>query len=134
MRGQNMYPNYLNAIVESDGKGEDFIQVIMRNPNMKVIPLGTKGKGKDTRFMIMQPWLESGQVRISDAETPFLVELRKELDTYPLCKYKDALDAIYWALMGVKDVLSVPVVDDELPSFLPKEKIGNPFAMVNWNA
>jgi predicted phage terminase large subunit-like protein len=134
MRGQNMYPNYLNAIVESDGKGEDFIQVIMRNPNMKVIPRKTGGKGKNTRFTIMQPWLESGQVRISNADTPFLHELRKELDTYPLCRYDDALDALYYALIGIKDVLSVPSVDDEIPVFAEVEKVGNPFARVNWYA
>jgi predicted phage terminase large subunit-like protein len=134
MRGQNMYPNYLNAIVESDGKGEDFIQVIMRNPNMKVIPRKTGGKGKNTRFTIMQPWLESGQVRISNADTPFLHELRKELDTYPLCRYDDALDALYYALIGIKDVLSVPSVDDEIPVYAEVEKVGNPFARVNWYA
>jgi predicted phage terminase large subunit-like protein len=134
MRGQNMYPNYLNAIVESDGKGEDFIQVIMRNPNMKVIPRRTGGKGKNTRFTIMQPWLESGQVRISNADTPFLHELRKELDTYPLCRYDDALDALYYALIGMKDVLSTPAIEDELPDYKPKEKKGgNPIYAVNWS-
>jgi predicted phage terminase large subunit-like protein len=127
MRGQSMYPNYLHAVVESDGKGDDFIQVIQRNPNMRVHPKGTKGKGKDLRFMIMQPWLEFGQVRISDAETPFLTELRKELNTYPDCKYKDALDAIYWAMRGVEDVLSRPIDEGELVSYKKKEKVENPY-------
>jgi predicted phage terminase large subunit-like protein len=134
MRGQNMYPNYLNAIVESDGKGEDFIQVVMRNPNMKIIPRKTGGKGKDSRFMIMQPWLESGQVRISNAESPFLNELRKELNTYPLCRYDDALDALYYALLGIKDVLSVPSIEAEIPEYIPEEKkMGNPIYAVDWS-
>ncbi len=132
MRGQNMYPMYLGAYVESDGKGEDFIQVIMRNPDMKIIPSKTGGKGKKSRFTIMSPWLESGQVRISNAETPFLNELRKELNMYPLCKYDDALDALWYGLIGVKDVLSRPV-EDGLPEYKPKEKKGNPVYAVDWN-
>jgi len=132
LRGQEMYPIYLNSYIEKDGSGDYFISVIMRNPNMKVIPLGTKGKGKDERFSIMQPWLESGQVRISDAETPFLTELRHELNMYPHCSYKDALDALYYALRGIPEVLSKPRLD-ELPVYgLEKMKV-NPFAeMDNW--
>jgi len=132
IRGQEMYPNYLNAVVEGDGTGDLFIQTIMRNPNMKIVPMKTRGKGKKMRFNIMQPWLESGQVRISDAETPFLRELRHELDMYPLCKYDDALDALYWALRGMPEVLSKPV-SDELPAWDHKEKKENPFAeLSNW--
>jgi predicted phage terminase large subunit-like protein len=132
MRGQEMYPNYLNSVVEGDGTGDLFIQTIMRNPNMKIIPMKTKGKGKQIRFTSMQPWLESGQVRISDAETPFLRELRKELNTYPLSKYVDALDALYWALMGVRDVLSTPREEFKLPAYEKKEQV-NPFAeLSNW--
>ena len=133
VRGQNTYPVYLNSVVESDGTGEIFIQVVRRNPNIKLWPMNTKNKGKDARFLVMQPWLESGQVRISDAETPFLTELRKELDTYPNCKNKDALDALYYALMGIQDVLSHPINEEELPAFDVKEKEWNIFAeMDNW--
>jgi predicted phage terminase large subunit-like protein len=132
IRGQEMYPTYLNSVVEGDGTGDLFIQTIMRNPNMKIIPMKTKGKGKNIRFKIMQPWLESGQVRISDAETPFLRELRHELDMWPLCKYDDALDALYWALRGMSEVLSRPV-SDELPEYGVKKKRSNLFAeMDNW--
>jgi predicted phage terminase large subunit-like protein len=134
MRGQNMYPIYLGAYVESDGKGEDFIQVIMRNPDMKIIPSKTGGKGKKSRFTIMSPWLESGQVRISNAETPFLNELRKELNMYPLCKYDDALDALWYGLIGVKDVLSRPIEEDGIPKYEVKQIKRNPMAEVGWNA
>jgi len=131
MRGQNMYPTYLNSVVEGDGAGDYYISVIMRNPNMKIVPMKTRGKGKNIRFKIMQPWLESGQVRISDAETPFLTELRKELDMWPLCKYDDALDALYWALIGVREVLSIPV-SDELPKYEEKKKTNIFAEMDNW--
>jgi predicted phage terminase large subunit-like protein len=134
MRGQNMYPNYLNAIVESDGKGEDFIQVLMRTPSMKVVPMHTKNRGKEQRLVKqMSPWLESGMVRISDAESPFLQELRKELDLYPMCKYDDALDALYYALRGMPDVLVMPKDEEELPIYGPREKKVSPFATLdNW--
>jgi len=136
-RGQMMYPTYITAVVEGDGKGEDFIQVLRRNPSMKVLPMKTGGKGKDIRLVKqMSPWLESGMVRISDAETPFLNELRKELDMYPMSKHDDALDALYWALRGMPDVLQVPRELDEirLPDDTIKRKKRNPFAEVNWNA
>jgi predicted phage terminase large subunit-like protein len=127
-RGQQIYDNYITAVVEGDGKGDDFIQVITRNPNLKVRPMKTRGKGKEARLVRhMSPWLESGMVRISDAETPFLVELRKELDMYPMCRYDDALDALYWALRGIPEVLRMPVDDDELPVYGPKEKKENPY-------
>ena len=133
-RGQEMYPNYLNAVVEGDGKGEDFIQVLRRNPSMKVLPMKTGGKGKDIRLVRqMAPWLESGMVRISDAETPFLSELRKELDMYPLSRHDDALDAVYWALRGMPDVLQLPRENLILPEYAVKKKKGNPFAEVAWN-
>ena len=133
-RGQEMYPNYLNAVVEGDGKGEDFIQVLRRNPSLKVIPMKTGGKGKNIRLVRqMGPWLESGIVRISDAETPFLNELRKELDMYPLSKHDDALDAVYWALRGMPDVLQLPREDYLLPEFALKKKNRNPLAEVAWN-
>ena len=133
MRGQNIYPNYLVAVVEKDGSGDAFFQVLRRHPNMKIIPMGTGGKGKDRRLVkIMSPWLESGQVRISDAETPFLSELRRELDMYKMTQHDDALDALYYALMGMQDVLFVPD-DEELPECAPKKKKGNPMAEVVWN-
>ena len=133
-RGQEMYPNYLNAVVEGDGKGEDFIQVLRRNPSLKVIPMKTGGKGKNIRLVRqLGRWLESGIVRISDAETPFLNELRKELDMYPLSKHDDALDAVYWALRGMPDVLQLPREDYLLPEFALKKKNRNPMAEVVWN-
>ncbi len=131
--GQNMYPNYITAVVEGDGKGEEFIQVARRNPGIKITPLKTGGKGKQSRLITqMAPWLESGMVRISDAETPYLRELRKELDMPESARYDDAKDSLYWALRGIPDVLMIPRTDDELPKYGVKEK-ENIFAeMDNW--
>jgi hypothetical protein len=90
----------------------------------------TGGKGKAARLeRQMGPWLENGMVRISDADTPFLVELRRELDNYPLCDHDDALDGVYWALRGMPEVLSMPRdMEGELPMNMPwKKKITNPY-------
>lgn len=113
MRAQGMYPNWQKTAVESDGAGAEFIAVVRRNPGIKIQTVGTKKKAKSVRYRIMQPWLESGLVRVSDAETPFLVELRRELDNYPYVEHDDALDALFWALMMIPDVLNVMAIRDE---------------------
>lgn len=127
-RAQEMYgDHWLVCVVEGDGKGEEFYQVIRRNPKLRLLPLKTGGRGKQKRLeREMSPWLEAGQVRISDADTPFLNELRRELDEYPLCEHDDALDAMYWSLRAIPDVLFVPV-DEELPQVERVKKVANPF-------
>ena len=124
----NIIPNYLGAIVEGDGKGEDFYQVLYRNPGIKLIAMKkTRGRGKASRLeRELQPWLAIGRVRISDAETPFLNALRHELNTYPNNTHDDCMDAVYWALRGMPDVLQMPSYEDELPSIRRREKKENP--------
>lgn len=127
-RAQEIFPGWTLSVVEGDGKGEEFIQVIRRNPGLRILPLKTGGKGKARRLeKEMSPWLENGSVRISSADTPFLNELRHELDTYPNCEHDDALDALYWALRGIPDVLSIPRGTDELPSAIMTRRRDNPF-------
>ena len=117
VRAQAMFGAWIYSVVEKDGAGEVFIQTIRRNPGLKIVPMPTKGKRKGIRLeKEMAPWLESGTVRISDAETPFLNELRHELDTYPDCENDDALDALYWSLRGMPDRMVIPDTGDELPT------------------
>ncbi len=126
-RAQNIYPNWLRTVVEGDGFNEGFVAVIKRNPYLRVVPMKTSHKSKYHRLVIeMSPWLENGTVRISDAETPYLVELRRELDEYPYCEHDDALDALYWALRAIPDVLVMPREHDALPSFMRMKPV-NPF-------
>ena len=113
---QAIFSNWLHTVVEGDGTGEGFVQVLRRNPGLRIIPMKTKGRGKGRRLEgEMGPWLESGTLRISDAETPFLNELRHELDTYPDCENDDALDALYWSTRGMPDVFVLRDNDDQLP-------------------
>lgn len=113
-KAQDMFPNWITSCVESNGKGEDFIQVAMRNPNLRIMPKNAGRLDKKNRILKeLGPWLESGQVRISTAESPFLIELRRELNEFPDCKHDDALDAVYYSLFTVSDALK-PVNVQEL--------------------
>jgi hypothetical protein len=119
---QDMFPDYLMSVVEGDGKGEEFYQVLYRHPELKLLPLKTGGKGKAERLVRqMGPWLRSGRVRISDAETKFLSHLRHFLNVYPNVSEHDpgydAADAVYWGLRGMPDVLVMPLEEEELPEF-----------------
>lgn len=107
-QAQLVYPLWRTAVVESIGKGEEFIQVLRRNPGIKIMPMTPGRRNKNERLLNeLQPWLESGILRISDAETPFLNELRTELDSFPFCTQDDTLDALYYAVKGMPDVFIV---------------------------
>ena len=107
-RAQNIFPHWRGVCVEGDGKGEEFVSLLMRKPQLRFLPLKTGGKGKDRRLVRqMGPWLESGRLRISDAETPFLNRLRQELNDYPNVEHDDCLDAVYWLCRLFPDVLYV---------------------------
>jgi len=131
---QDMFPDYLVSVVEGDGKGEEFYQVLYRHPDLKLLPMKTGGKGKAERLVRqMGPWLRSGRVRISDAETKFLSHLRHFLNVYPNVSEHDpgydAADAVYWALRGMPDVLVMPKSEEELPPFFRiKKESSNPFS------
>jgi hypothetical protein len=129
-RAQEGYRGFLSAVIEMDGKGQEFASLIKRNPKLKVIPMWTKGRSKDDRVWgEMGPWLENGVVRISDADTPFLNHLRRFLNEYPDLDRndpaRDVADSLYWSLMGMPDVLNLPAIGDELPS-IRKIKTVNP--------
>jgi hypothetical protein len=127
-RAQEIYP-IRNIVVEGDGKGEDFIQVLRRNPGLKILPMKTGGKGKGIRFeREMSPWLENGTIRISDADTVFLIALRRFLDNWPLVDEDDTGDSLYWAMRGMPEVMTMPRdVDGELPMNTYKKKTTNPY-------
>jgi len=135
IRGQNLYPNWRYAVIETDGSGEQLFQILRRHPGLKLIPTRTKGRSKADRFnMGMAPWLENGMVKISDAETPFLAELRRELESYPNSEHDDAMDALYTAMRGMPEVLTLNrEVGDEVDEDVVKEtkrRNRNPFSRI----
>lgn len=127
-RAQDIYSGWKGTVVETDGKGTEFVQTLyMLKPDLKIIPSGTKGKNKHVRLREMAPWFENGRVRISDANTPFLNELRKEMRLFPNTPHDDAMDAVYWALTAIVDVLQMPKVTGALPGTMMELKKSNPF-------
>lgn len=127
-KAQEMFPGWLNTVVESDGKGTEFLQSIwMMKPNLKITPSSTKGENKTIRLRRMAPMFATGRVRVSDASSPFLDELRRELRQFPNCNHDDAMDAVFWALTAVMDALVVPKSADTLRKNLDFSR-ENPFA------
>jgi hypothetical protein len=122
---QGVYPGWLHTVVEGDGKGEEFITLCQRNPNLKIVPMKTRGTKKSERlYEGLSTPLELGRVRISDENTPFLNALRKFLEEFPnLSEHDpgwDAADATFWALRGVPDVLMTPTTEGD--SLIPGKK------------
>ena len=128
---QQTLPNFGYTYVEDDGKGESFVDILIRKPHLRIIPMLTGGKGKALRQeKVMGPWLEMGIVKISDRDDPFLNLLRRSLDDYPDGN-DDVRDAAYWACKSVPEVLVVPDGDSSLPAAVrdSKKKKPNP-----WNS
>lgn len=135
LRAQNMFPMWLSNVVEGDGKGEDFIQVMFRHPEMRIVPMKTAGVSKVSRLAGpggLAPWLRNMRIRISDGNSKFLNALRHFLNAYPNVQEHDpgwdAADAVYWAARGLPDVLVMPTPHDELASVYGRKRVENPFA------
>lgn len=127
-KAQAVYPRWSGSVVEGDGKGEEFISVVTRNPLLKIIPMKTGGKGKDARLRVqMSPWLENMSVMVSDADTPALNALRYALDHWPNVEYDDVLDALYWLCRKFQKCLVVRMDEEELVAVGGRRKAYNPF-------
>ena len=127
------FPGHRATYFEGDGKGEEALQVFMRNPDLTIVPMKTQGKGKVERLeRQLGPWLENGKILISDGETPFLQFLRKCLRKYPQW-FKDPIDAVYWAVRGMPEVLVLEKLSDSLPRSKRKKKNINPWVSVGSN-
>lgn len=129
IKGQEMFPNYATTAVEMNGKGEEFFALLQRHPNIKLLPFWTGGASKKNRHeRELSPWLESGLIRISDADTPFLRALRKALKEWPNGNL-DVIDAVYAFAKTIPDVLVVPDFSETLPGYMRRQKVKkiNPF-------
>jgi hypothetical protein len=118
-------------VVESDGVGAQFIQLMSRNPSLKIIPKRTseifRGSKEKRQYEILSPLLERGALRISDASTPFLRCFRSYLENYPNIDRNapewDVADAILWATVGMPELSLQAGIIDEKP-FAVKRKEG----------
>jgi hypothetical protein len=122
-----------SIIFEGDGKGEEALQVFLRNPNLPIIPMRTKGQGKQERLeRQLGPWLENGTILISDGDTPFLIFLRKCLRKYPNY-FLDLIDAVYWAARGMPEILTLTKSREELPAVRKRKRQECPYYAVGSN-
>jgi len=128
------FPGHRFTVFESDGKGEEALQLFLRNPETKLVPMETHGKGKPERLeKQLGPWLENGRILISDGDTPFLEFTKKCLNKYPRW-FKDPIDALYWAMMGMPEVLVLEKLKEGLPLTKKKEeKLTSPWESVGSN-
>ena len=134
-KAQAMFPSWQGVVIEQVGVGDQFFQMLYRKPNMKIIPMPRQGRMQqkaERLYKGLGPWLENGRVRIADAETKFLTALRQFFNRYPNVTGHDpgwdAADAVYWALMGMPDVLVLPSPSAEMPGLVKQGREANPFA------
>jgi len=127
------YPGHRATYFEGDGKGEEALQIFLRNPKLTLIPMKTGGQGKVERLeKQLGPWLENGRIMISDGDTPALQFLRKCLRKYPQW-FKDPIDAVYWAARGMPEVMVIEKPDKHLPRAKRKKKNLNPWISAGSN-
>ena len=116
---QSIFINWGFTVVEGDGKGEEFIAVLRRNPGIRIDARKTGGKRKADRLVLgLGPWLANGRVMISDGDTPFLNALRRFLSLYPNVTRNDpgwdAADSVYWALHAFPECLTMEYRGDSV--------------------
>jgi hypothetical protein len=110
MKGSHSrFINWRTGIFEGDGAGEQFwMFFVQRNKGARWRMEKTGNKSKRYRQeREMGPWLENGSVMISDADTPYLNDLRKALYDFPDGN-NDIRDGLYWLCRAFPEVLVLP--------------------------
>lgn len=121
---QNMYPKTNRGTwFETAGRGQDqYYSTALRNPGLNIIPSGVAGNkvgakvSKERRHEVeLFPWFDNGKIRVSDANTPIMDQIRAALKKWP---YGDLniIDAIY---MGVKAFPEVLVIHENTSEHIP---------------
>jgi len=116
LAAQGMFSNWQFSAVENVSVGKVFLQTLQRNSRIKAIASGLKditdGKISSKRDRVLQThkWFESGVVKISNADTPFLNALRRLFEKFYDLDPKhdlafDAFDSVFHALRNVPDIL-----------------------------
>lgn len=113
---QTRFTNWLFTAVENVGVGKIFIQSLLRNALLRIVPSGLKGisdgrvRSKRDRILVeVAPLMESGDVLLSDADTPYLNALRRLFNHfYDLSEHDpawDAGDSLYHIIKSAPDSL-----------------------------
>jgi hypothetical protein len=137
-RAQNTYPGWLHTVIESDGVGAQFVQLVQRNRDMKVVPMRTsevfRGSKELRQYEVLSPLFERAVLRVSEASTPFLDCLRSYLENYPnLDRHApewDVADSVLWLTMVFPQLSNqAKIVSGEKLVSYGRERVSNP-----WNA
>jgi hypothetical protein len=139
--GYKMTGAWKTTVIESNGKGEEFIALMRRNQGFNVLPNSVGVAYKPKRLAEMMPWMENGVVLVSDADTPFLNTFRKFMELYPNIdkhdKMWDVADSVWHALHAFPECLTlgrkITTARGEGSPWV-KEKKKNPFVIEqNWS-
>jgi hypothetical protein len=131
IRAQNTYPSWNHTVVESDGIGAQFIQLLQRNRDMKIVPMRTsevfRGSKESRQYEVLSPLFERAVLRVSEASTPFLDCLRSYLENYPnLDRHApewDVADAVLWSTMVFPQLSSQASILADSPIGFRKERV-----------
>jgi hypothetical protein len=127
LRYQENSISFRYTALETNGKGEEFYNLMRRNPRAKVFPHQVKGKKSDRLYRELSPLLENGMLLVSDADTPFLNAFRSFLDKFPNIdehdKEWDVADAVYHMVSCFPECLSLPAQPQENLSVHKERKV-----------
>jgi hypothetical protein len=112
LSSQTRYPGYLRSVIESDGVGAQFIQLLSRNPQIRYLPKRTseigRGSKEKRQYEVLSVALENATLRVSDADTPFLNCFRSYLMNYPNIDQHapewDVADAVVLSVVGIPEL------------------------------
>lgn len=123
---QNKYPLWSNCGVEMNGKGEEFYYHMMNKPLVRLMPQWTGAVKKTRRHeAILSPLLEDGTLKISDAQTDFMLFVRKSLDDFPNGNL-DVLDAMVSFVKTIPEAFVKPIDEDRLEREVTYRAVGKP--------
>lgn len=131
LNAQSMFKNWKGAGVENVGVGKMFLQYLHLDSRVLAFDSNLKTPNKKgvadklTRFSYeVGPHLDSGVIRISDENTPFLNALRRGLENFTDLDPKkpdeslDAMDSLYHAAKMIPETLRHMAVEDISPQGL----------------
>jgi hypothetical protein len=131
LQAQEMFINWYTTGVEDVGVGKMFRQYLSMDSRVRHLPSNIKTPGykgvlnKLERFEHeVAPHLESGMIKISDENTPYLTALRSGLDNFfdldpnQPNEVLDAMDGLYHAAKLRPEALRTVVADDISPQGL----------------
>ena len=139
-----IYPSLGLAIVETEGIGDQFLQLLITATALPVIGANTAdrigefggsiSRRKGDRFeKQLGPLFRSSRIWISSAENPYLREFRNEWLTWPIGEHDDTLDATFYmayAAMIQGALAPTQTFTEQDPWFMPKRKTMSPYAMM----